>query len=124
MDKIIIERFGGFFTGSRAFGVGKEESDYDYILEPDQYFSFLAYLVDNNIEYKKSEYFIGAFFEHEDKKYNVFLVHNTRFDVWVFATEIMKNICEKKLLPIIYLKEKQLRIRLFENLRNLYRNFE
>ena len=83
-----------------------------------------TYLNDKNIKYEKSEYFIGVFFEYEDKKYNVFLVHHTRFDAWIFATKIMRSIYKKGLMNRYCCDNKIVRIRLFENLKVLYRNFE
>ena len=114
--------YGAYFTGSRAFGVNMDDSDYDYIITYNDW--------DNiNSEIKRiyfdTNYEGGAFksvhFKYNDKIYNILVMCSEEFKCWRWTTKmflflINKNNSFKKIISI-----KNVRVNLFEAFKDAHR---
>lgn len=108
----------GFYTGSRVLGGFTDTSDYDYVMLEQDY-------IDNNFIYPYTPY--DDLFGTSSIKvsYNSMIVNilvtqqQTQLDSWKFATKTYLELCEK-LKGNTQNINKEMRVKLFECLRELY----
>ena len=111
---------GGLFTGSRAFCVETDKSDYDYGLCVQDYYRFITELKFLNIGFSDSTYKRGIFFKLGGKLYNVFCLPAGEMDAWEYATKTIIAMAENEDLKS-KIKRKTHRVALFETLVLFYR---
>ena len=99
-------------TGSRVIGGCHKNSDYDYVILEPVYQSFFKF------QYSQYTDIFGTSsvkVVHQDKIVNILIaVDKLCYDAWVFATEEYKRLTNLKIT------DKELRVKLFSSLREVY----
>jgi hypothetical protein len=126
-----------YFTGSRAWGVEKEDSDYDYIVSYEDYKeliepNILRFSPKNELEvadyeivddlevddYESGEEGLCLFITHENKKYNFIVrVGNHDKQAWIKTTKFVN------LIPKDLIRDREKRIQIFEAILTGYRTY-
>ena len=118
-DETIARQFllkHGVFTGSRAWGVEQDDSDWDYILTQTQLNKLKSLLDDEGIlRYTDGsgdggeEQGSSIFFQNRDRLYNIIIPYSDEYDSWVFATHtcfgVDRALIEKKPTRVLFFKE-------------------
>lgn len=121
-DFLNKNKINWFYTGSREFGVNKNESDYDVCVEVSENYQALGkYLTDNKIEKTESNYNNGFYITEDEKKINIIPLPLDIFRTWKMCTNTIKAACNQDPDIKSRLRSKDKRIALFEILKGFYR---
>lgn len=86
------KRYGGdiFLTGSRAWGIEKEDSDFDYCCTQ-KIFSDISMILENEkVSFKRHKNFSALYVGDKEHLYNIISLDDYEFESWRFATKIMR----------------------------------
>lgn len=105
-----------YLTGSRAWGLNENHSDYDYICGFKEYCNYIILLKDNDIKITEGTYHKSIYFTLNKKRINLFMLSDGKLKSWKLATETIKNILQidKNIKEILSTKSR--RIMYFEYL--------
>lgn len=115
-----------YFTGSRSFGVEKESSDYDYIVfERNFYDDIFDWMKKNKLKHTSDDkgYHINFKFELNFRIYNIILLSFDNFNMWVYATKQIQKLCFENHIFKKNIKNKSVRITVFEKFLSLKQYF-
>ena len=87
-----------FLTGSRAWGMEHEDSDYDYICNKAMFEKTIKRLEHHKLKYVKHDYFSSLYTTGQDGLFNIIALDPHEYDCWVFATRALKGMVAEGVL--------------------------
>ena len=122
-NKEIIEliKEKAFLTGSRAWGIEKENSDIDYFCEKSIYHSMRINILGcNKLDYVGGSYEDSCYFTLNGLKYNLFsMADDAELFSWKLATKEMVTLCKNEDYKNLFSIYKPERINVFRNFRRM-----
>lgn len=116
------EHAGAVLTGSRAFGVAGDDSDYDYFITEDQYAETgcTEYYTDSTYE---DVLFNCVKFRIEEQQIDLLIMKSTEARAWRFANNAFYTMVESDPRFRQIIKVKEIRVRLFESFKQSFRDY-
>jgi hypothetical protein len=116
------EHAGAVLTGSRAFGVSGDDSDYDYFITEDQYAATgcTEYYTDSTYE---DALFNCVKFRLGEQRIDLLIMKPTEARAWRFANNAFYTMVESDPRFRQIIKVKEIRVRLFESFKTAFRDY-
>jgi hypothetical protein len=135
-DIIVVDRQGplekflrypedhrAYLTGSRAFDVACEDSDYDYFINVDDWaeLGFSCYrTTPRDYDLVVPNEFECVHFLYRDKKFDILVMNSYWKAAWLFATRCFLDLVDRNARFRVLIKDKCIRINIFEKLKTEY----
>ena len=119
------EHYGAVLTGSRAFGVEGEGSDWDYFMTDEQYerTGCVEYYTDSTYDDALFNCVKFHFFGREEKRIDLLIMKPTEARAWRFANNAFQTLIESDPRFRQIVRVKELRVQLFESFKGSFRTY-
>lgn len=117
----MVSDYKAFLTGSRAWLMHKEDSDWDYIMGPFRYNDLLKAFDKKHVTYMNHPIYKAIYVKDEFGEFNIICVSDFDLDAWKFATKTIKGMIDQGAVNKKLFEDKDKVYGMFENLKTLYR---